>query len=120
MSQSLFKAGRAACVRSCRPAARSIEPRRAIESASIDLNLDWHEVLLQRSLVDLDSQARRLRERNLARVVRQDVVDAEIPGQRLWRERVFTDRMPGQSGIGLERSAERQVRREGVIDVRHA
>src|SRR5262249_12888266 len=86
--------------------ARSIERGGPMERAPLDRDLDGYEVLLQRGLVDLDAQTRAFRKRDLPGIVRQDVIDAEVPGQRLRRERVFTDRMLGRSGVGLQRGAE--------------
>ena len=48
------------------------------------------------------------------------MVFTHIPGDRLRRKRILADDMALQTGIGLQRCAQREMRGESVVDIGHA
>ena len=84
-------------------------------TGNFDFNID--EVSAQRRHVDGDPETGSVRRGYFAVLIPLQTVGGDISSQSLGGEGIFADPVLGEAGKGLQRGAERQVRREGVVHI---
>src|SRR5690349_20705936 len=98
----------------------SVESGRAVHDPSFDRDLGLDEISGDGLQIDIDSEADSSRRPDLAMAVAIEMLGGQRAGERLQGYRVFRNSMAREPRIGLQRLAERQMRRVGVVDIVYA
>src|ERR1700678_627462 len=88
------------------------------QRAATDLDFDIDLVMSQDGFVYFDAETRRLGNHDLAIPVGADMAAREVDRELARLEGIFADSVLADPGIGLQRRAQREMRREGVVHIR--